>query len=527
MGSVLVRQGLRDSRTRTLAFAYVFAVYAWLQAAGYHSAYPTLAARLGFARTFAGNDAIRLFYGYPYDVVTVGGYCAWRVGGTLSIAAAAFGVLAAVRALRAEEDAGRAEMVLAGVVSRRTAFWSAAATGVAGAALLWLAELVGFVAGRLPLAGSAYLALATACVVPVFLGVGAVCSQLAASRRGALGLASGAVAVSWLLRVLGDTISGASWLKWITPLGWAELMRPFAGSRPAVLVLPVLASIALLGLAARLASTRDVGTGLIPSSDSRRPSMRMLSSPTTEALRREGGVLAVWAVCVASFAVILGMVSTSVSGAGISKNLQQEFAKFGSGSITSATGYLSFVFIFFVLASSLFVCSQVGAARAEEGAQHLETVLAQPVSRYRWLGGRLLTAAAATAVLAGLAGLCTWLGASAEGAHIGLVSMLEAGANCLPVSLLFLGVAALAYAVVPRASSAVSYSVVSAAVLWFLVGSLLDVPKWLVDVTPFARIGLVPAQPFRVTDALVMSGVGLLLCAGALVVFRRRDVVGD
>ena len=46
------------------------------------------------------NKAIRLFYGAPHDLLTVGGYTAWRVGGTLAIFAAAFGLLAAVRALR-------------------------------------------------------------------------------------------------------------------------------------------------------------------------------------------------------------------------------------------------------------------------------------------------------------------------------------------------------------------------------------------------------------------------------------------
>jgi hypothetical protein len=35
--------------------------------------------------------------------------------------------------------------------------------------------------------------------------------------------------------------------------------------------------------------------------------------------------------------------------------------------------------------------------------------------------------------------------------------MLEAGANCLPVALLFLGVATLAYAVAPRASAGIAY----------------------------------------------------------------------
>ena len=115
-GVALFRRAFLDARKFAPSrFSYVFAVYSWLQSAGYHGAYPTHADRVAFAHSFAGNDAIRLFYGYPYDVVTVGGYSAWRVGGTLVIVEAAFGVLAAVRALRAEKDTGRTEITLAGV----------------------------------------------------------------------------------------------------------------------------------------------------------------------------------------------------------------------------------------------------------------------------------------------------------------------------------------------------------------------------------------------------------------------------
>lgn len=167
-----------DARTRTVAFAYIYAAYSWLQATGYHAAYPTLADRIAFSRSFAGNDAIRLFYGYPYDVATVGGYSAWRVGGTLALAGAAFGILASVRALRAEEDAGRTELVLAGVVGRSTVFASSMAAIAVGTAILWSAEFVGFIIAGLPLIGSAYLALATASVVPVFVGIGAAASSL-------------------------------------------------------------------------------------------------------------------------------------------------------------------------------------------------------------------------------------------------------------------------------------------------------------------------------------------------------------
>ena len=68
----------------------------------------------------------------PHDLLTVGGYAAWRVGGVLSIVAALWGLMAAVRALRGEEEAGRQELVLAGVVARRRAYL--AVLGAIGAA---------------------------------------------------------------------------------------------------------------------------------------------------------------------------------------------------------------------------------------------------------------------------------------------------------------------------------------------------------------------------------------------------------
>jgi ABC-2 type transport system permease protein len=206
--------------------------------------------------------------------------------------------------------------------------------------------------------------------------------------------------------------------------------------------------------------------------------------------------------------------------------MQKEIAKLGSGSIVTPTGYLAFVFVFFVLAISLFACAQVGAARQEEAEQHVETLLALPVGRRSWLGGRLLLAAAAAAAISLLAGVFAWAGAASGGARISLPRMLEAGANAVPVTLLFLGIAALAYAVVPRASAGIAYGLVAITFLWQLVGSLLGAPAWLVDATPFAHVGLVPAQSFRAGAAALMLAIGAAAALAAIGVFRRRDLLG-
>jgi ABC-2 type transport system permease protein len=129
-------------------------------------------------------------------------------------------------------------------------------------------------------------------------------------------------------------------------------------------------------------------------------------------------------------------------------------------------------------------------------------------------------------LLALVAAVATWAGASSAGVDVSLAKLLEAGANCLPTALLFLGLGALAYASVPRASAGIAYGLVTVAFLWYLVGALLGVPHWLVELTPFAHIGFVPSQPLRAGAALVMLAIAGASALIALAVFRRRDLTG-
>jgi ABC-2 type transport system permease protein len=524
--AAVFRRSLRDLRNRIIGFAYLFLAVAYVQPVSYRHAYPTLSDRVAFARSFGNNKAVRLFYGTPHDLLTVGGYSAWRVGGTLAIFAAVWGILAAVRTLRAEEEAGRSELVLAGVVGRDTLFRSAIGATAVGAVVLWVACFAGLVVAGLPAGGSAYLALAVISSLPVSVGIGALASQLAPTRRMALELAGAVVAAWFVLRVVADRSGSLSWLRWLTPLGWAEELRPFGGARPAVLVLPVLVTALLLAAAGLIWRRRDVGAALLAARDRAAPRLRLLSSPTAFALRSERVSLSVWLGSVGAFAFIIGVISNSISAAGISKSLEQQLEKLGAGSILTPKGYLGFTFIFFVLVISLFACSQIGAARHEESDQQLETLLALPVSRRSWLGGRLALAVAGAVAIALVAGLMAWAGAASQGVNVSAATMLGAGANCLPASLLFLGLAALAYAVVPRASAALSYGLVVVAFLWQLFGSLFGAPRWLVDVTPFEHVGLVPATAFRPAAAIVMLVIGGVAAVLAVAVFERRDLLG-
>jgi ABC-2 type transport system permease protein len=153
-------------------------------------------------------------------------------------------------------------------------------------------------------------------------------------------------------------------------------------------------------------------------------------------------------------------------------------------------------------------------------------LFALPIDRLRWLGGRLLLALAGAVAISLVAGLLAWVGATTRGAGVSLGSMLEAGANCLPVALLFLGAGGLAFALAPRAGVGIAYGLVATTFVWQLLSGALGAPAWLRDLSPFQHVGLVPAQAFKPAGAEIMLALAAVACAAALWAFRRRDLVG-
>jgi hypothetical protein len=185
---------------------------------------------------------------------------------------------------------------------------------------------------------------------------------------------------------------------------------------------------------------------------------------------------------------------------------------------------LGFSFIFFLLAVSLFCGMQISSLRGEEAEQRLETLLALPVGRSGWLAGRMLLAAAGAAAIALAAGLLAWAGAAAQGADVSVTEMLRAGANTLPPALLFLALGTLAFALAPRASTVIAYGLVGLAFIWELFGALLEVPAWLLAVSPFHDVGLVPGEPFEAGAAAIMLALAASVALAAVTIFRWRDL---
>jgi ABC-2 type transport system permease protein len=252
----------------------------------------------------------------------------------------------------------------------------------------------------------------------------------------------------------------------------------------------------------------------------------MLGSPMAFAWRTNRGTLLGWALGLGTYAAIMGaLLSTMIEWLSKDESYQRILAQLGMSQALSLAGFLGLMGVLLGLAIALQVSWRVGAARAEEEAGRLEALLARPVSRLRWLGGHVLLTIAGAAVLLTVVGLALWCGAALAGSgDLHPLDCLKATFNTAPVVALAGGLAVLAFGLAPRLTVALPVCITVVGYVMSLLGPALRWPQWVLDLSPFTHLRMVPAQPWAATAGLTM----LLLAAGSLAVgswsFRRRDL---
>ncbi len=526
---VLAATARRAARSGA-AWGAVFGFYVAASAYGYSTTYPTAAARAGLARSFAASAGLAALLGPARQLQTVAGFTAWRAMGVLTIVGAVWGLLASTRLTRGEEDAGRWELFLAGRTTRRGAAAQALGGLLAGLATLWAVTAVLVVAVGasskvgFSVTGSLYLATTLVAGAAMFLAIGALTAQLAATRRQANGVAAGVLAACYLIRMSADSAAGLGWLRWASPLGWPEELHPLLGASPAAFV-PIVALITVaVAASVALASRRDLGASALPAHDTPPPRLRLLSGPTGLAVRLSRGVGIGWISALGVLGLVLGLVAQSAASAiSGSATIEKAINRLG-GHRGGAAAYLGFAFVIAATLVAFAAAGQVAAARAEEADGYLDHLLVRPVARGRWLAGRLAVGAAILVIAGVAAGVGGWVGAASQHTGIGFGELLQAGFNIVSPAVFVLGAGAACTALWPRAGPGLAYAAVAWSLLAELVASVTSNNRLLLDSSVVSHIRPVPAAPANWVSAAWLAGLGVAAAAVAVAVFRHRDL---
>jgi ABC-2 type transport system permease protein len=479
-------------RDRIMLLAWIYALTAIAASGGYalKAVYKTASSRATLAASIHGDPALLFLYGQLHGS-SLGAIASWRYLAYAAIGAALMSTFLVVRHTRADEETGRLELVGSTAVGRHAALVVAMlVASVANLVLFVLTAAVLAVSG-LPATGAIAFGLAEVSCGLVFAAIAAVAAQVSGTARGARGIAIAVLGACFLLRGVGD--SGGSheltWVTWLSPVGWAELVRPFAAERWWVLALPAATVLAAIGLAIALGARRDQGAGLMQPRSGPATAGRLLSGPAGLSWRLQRAWMAGWTAGFLAGGLAIGVVTTSIGKLiGSSAAVGTAISKIG-GQAGLTDAYLAACMGLLGLVAAAFAVSVVLRLRSDEEAQRVEPLLASPVSRLRWAGSHLMIAAAGTAVVlvAGGVGVGLAFGVATSDLSTQLPRLIGAALAELPAAAAVAGVGAAAVGLLPRWSGPIGWTALALCGFVGVFGPALNLSQAVLDISPFTH----------------------------------------
>lgn len=534
----LVRLALRRDRIQLPVWLVALAALQAFSASSVLGLYPTEPDLRSFAMATAASPVALATNGLVSGY-SAGAVLACQIVMPMSLAACLMTTLLVVRHTRQNEETGRAELVEAAVVGRKALLTAALVVAVGANLVLALLNVALLVAAGLPLDGSVALGAAVAGAGIAFAAVAAVTAQVTDSARTANGLAGAALGVAFLLRAVGDmtgtvtedgtrVVSG--WPTWLSPIGWAEQVRPYDDNAWWVLALPLVFALAVGAVGFALTEHRDVGSGLVPTRPGPARASRSLPTAVGSAWRIQRTILFWWAFGIAVLAVVYGAIADQIDDfLGEGEQVADMMEQLGGGTTDMVDAYFAAIFGIMAIAVAGYAVQALLRMRGEEAAGRLEPVLATAVSRPRWMLAHVGLVTVGIVVLQALTGAATGLayGLVTEDVPGKVVSLTGAALVFVPAIAVVAALAVLAFGGLPAWSAGLSWGVLALCLIFGFLGSLLGLPQTVRDLSPFTHVPALPAAEVTAAPLIWLAAIALIAGAAGVALFRRRDLTNS
>ena len=531
--ATLLRFRFRRDRVNFPVWLVVMAFSVFFVAAALASTYNTQALRESVVRLAAVNPTLMALRGAP-DGASAGAFFVMEIGAYLAVLVGFMNTFLAVRHTRADEQAGRTELLLATRADRTsmtvsTGYLALIANVGVGIITALAATLVGY-----DFYGSIVLGWFLTTTGLAFFAIGFLFAQIFSTSRAANSWGVAAIGLFFVLNAAGAATAkvapdgihatpGAA--AWFGPIGWGLRTLPFTENRwwPGLLSLAL--AVVLAVIAVQVQRSRDTGAGLVAARAGRATASGALRGPFGLAWRLQRASIIGWGIGAVLGAAAIGGLGKTLQDS-ISKNadVSRAIEEMGTGGGTVFEVFTGVMIALIGLVVAGAAIQTVMRMRQEEAATTAEFVLATAVSRFRWFASYVVLALVASAVLLALAGLVA--GAALSNISADLFGQTFAFAMAqLPAVAVYMAVTALAFAIVPKATIAVGWIVFGVGIVLGEFGSLLNLPRWVREITPTAHT---PVAPLATADWsgtwwLILVAVVLIVVSG--LIFTRRGVV--
>lgn len=518
--STLVRLALRRDRILLPAWILGFAGMAYFSAAATSGLYPDEAQRVSAAEAVNASTALVALYGPVYDPTSLGEISLFKMTAFGAALTAVLMVFVVIRHTRGDEESGRLELMAAGRLGRLAPLAAALIVAFAASLILGLLSAAGLIAAGLAVAGSFAFGLGWAFTGIAFASVAGICAQVTTGARAARGLALVVIAVAYAVRGVGD-VSEGTWLTWLSPLGWMQQVRAYAGDRWWVLLLPTALAAICVPVSFWLRGRRDEGSGFI--SERPGPAHGRVGSVYGLAWKLQRPVLIAWMIGFALFGLLLGSLADQVTGF-LDSPQAEEFLKQLGGTEALADAFLATEVSIAGVIASAYGISAASRLHSEEIDGHAEMLLSRPVSRASWAASHVIVAMVGVTLILLAAGLGLGIGAVlVTGDADNLGSLLAAALVRIPAAWVMTGLVMVLFGWAPRWVPAI-WGVFVAAFAIGEFGLLWKAPQWLMDLSPFIHSPRLPAADSSLSGLIPLTVVALALLLVGFVGWRRRDL---
>jgi len=517
----LTRFELRRDRVRIAVWIVAILAVVVSTVASVKGLYPTQADLDQAARASEDNAAAIIFNGPPQGLDTVGGQVAFQTGTFGLILMGLMSIFVLGRATRGEEESGRSELLRSLPIGENAleaaALLTVSAMNVATGALVAMS----FIALGLPVTGSVVFGLSFTLLGLLFAAITLVAAQVTENTRVVYGLGGLILGASFVLRAVGDIGDGT--LSWLSPIGWAQKTRPFAGERWWPFLIVIAATVFLAWAASVLSRRRDLGSGLIAPRAGPAHASPRLGSALGLARRLQRGSLVGWASGLAVLAIAYGSITDSINDfVKDNQTLSDIVAAQGHGTVVEQ--YLAMSFRILALVGAAFAIQAVMRMRSEETNTHAEQVLATAVSRTRFAASHLAMSLGGTLLILLTVGVAFGVSDTIVTGNADAIRQSIVGSLAFAPAVWVLAAFTLALiGVVPRAS-AWGWTLLGVCFVIGMFGQLLDLPQWVEDLSPFQHVPPYPAGDLQPLPLAVLVGITAALVVVGLRGFRHRDL---
>jgi polyether ionophore transport system permease protein len=519
----LVRLGLRRDRVLLPLWILGFALMAFAAASAGTGLFPDVASRIEASDTINNTASLVALFGRVYDPASLGALSLIKYTAFMAAVLAVVMVFVMIRHTRAEEEGGRLELLGGGRLGRNAPLAAALLIGFGASLVLGLLSAAALIAGGLPAGGSLAFGLGWATTGMAFCAVAGVAAQLTTGSRSAIGIGVVVVAVTYTLRAVGDLAepSPSAW-SWLSPIGWNQQVRAFAGNHWWVLLLPLAMTVALVPLAFELRRHRDLGAGL--RQDRPGPARGELDGVWDLAVRLQDRVLAAWAVAVVVFGVVIGSLLSSINEFFTSSNAQDFIRKLGGAHVLTDAFLAAEIGLMGVLAAA-YGLAAANHLRSEETAGHTEALLGTDTTRTRWATSHFAVALGGIALLMLLTGLSIGAGAALslhDGSQVGRITL--AALAQVPAAWVIASAVLAVFGWVPRLTGAL-WGCLALFVALGEFGDVWNAPRWLMSLSPFQHSPTLPVGTGGIGALAALVGIAVVLAAIGYLGWRRRDLM--